>query len=341
MYDEYKKYFYGLVPATNQIEKGVPFKIESVSFANLAFKGNSPLEINISLYNQNQEFKESVSETIPIDDLDEQYIQFVSSIDCKIISTIEEGDYLAVGYRPKGCKEWKEMRGGYQTQSRIPLLGNNFASAQDVLVLSSGDKYDDVHWGIQASRKIIKKNEEFFIKTGLVSNTTFEPFNGKISAALFGKDGTLKYRVTENSTTILPALHAGECKEYTIQSCKVTKDIEEGDYIALCYQSQNSDTWNRIPPLTRVTGRITLQTQEKEPILEEETSFHFDKMKKQITLTTLENTSFDWQNAEGSSIKTGKAANGIISIDAAGLSKGNYKLILENGTQSKTIQIIL
>ena len=339
LYRSAETYFYGLVPSTNRIKQGEKFLIDRVSLANVSYRGIYPLELTISVFDKKNQHKESVSEVLESEDLDEGRIQIVSDVECLINGAVEEGDYLAVAYRPKGCTAWKEMSGGHQTQTRIPLLNGNFATAQDVLVLSSGDRYDDVYWGIKSSRKVIRINREFFIKTGYVCNTAFEPFSGKISAGHFDKEGNLKKRVTKKQITVMPVLKVGQCAEYTIQSCKVTSEIEEGDYIALCYQNEGSEEWKLIPPLTGVTGRIDLEALPEEQ-LDEETSFRYIKKDRVINLKTLEDATFDLQDAEGTSVKSGITYTGTIALDVSKLN-GSYKLRLTFGEQTKTIQIIL
>ena len=338
---DYKNYYYGIVPTTNQIKKGEPFVIDRISILNISGRGMSDVDAVISVFNKDGIHKENVSDLISMKDLEEYYYLLGSSVECLITKEIEMGDYLAVGFKPKGCEEWKEMKGGFNTQSRIPLLTDNFATSQDVLILTSGEQYDDVYWGMKSSRKVIKKDEEFFVKTGYICNTDNEVFKGKLSVGHYSKSGTLKENITSSLVSLTPPLKTGHYTETTINSCVVKTDIEEGDYIALCYKSETDNTWKRIPPITGVTGRIALQPAGSDPVLENVTSFHFSKKDQLITLSTLKGVTFELMNEDNAMVTSGKADNGKIQIHTAELTKGQYKLKLSFGDQVKVIGVKL
>lgn len=336
----YGKYYYGLVPATNKIVKGEPFVVDQVCIANLSEREKSKIEAVLAVFDKSGKYKLNASELLPAQEMENYGMNIFSDVTC-LIPDMNEGDYLAVAYRPMGCEVWKEMKGGHNTQYRIPLLTDNFATSKDILVLTSGEQYDDVYWGMKASRKVIKQNEEFQVKTGYICNTGTEIFKGKISVGHYNKDGLLKDHITSSQVSLTPPLKTGYYKETTLNSCVVTNDIEEGDYIALCYTSESDNTWKRIPPTTGVIGRIALQPTAKDPELEKVTSFQFSKKDQLITLSTLKDATFELMKEDNAMVNSGKADNGKIQISTADLSKGQYKLKLSFGDQVKVIGIKL
>lgn len=338
---DYKKYYYGLVPATNKIKKGEPFLIDGISILNISGRGMSDVDAVVSVFDKDGKHKENVSDLISMKNLEEFYLLLSSSVKCLITKEIDKGDYLAVGYRPKGCDEWKEMKGGFNTQSRIPLLTDNFATSQDVLIITSGEQYDDVYRGMKASRKIIKQNEEFFVKTGNVCNTANESFKGQISVGHYSKVGVLKEIITTSQVSFSSPLKTGHYTETTINSCVVKTEINEGDYVALCCKSESDNTWKRIPSITGVIGRIAMQPAGSDPVLEHVTAFHFSKKNQLITLSTLKGVSFELMEEDNAMVTSGKADNGKIQIHTADLTKGQYKLKLSFGDQVKVIGVKL
>ena len=338
---ELDKYFYGLMPTIKNIKRNETFVIDGISVVNLTTGVSASIDLTVALFNKDGKLQEKVSNIIEIPDFLSNQIRFISSVNCTIHTIFGEGDYLAVAFRPHGATEWKEIRGGHQTQYRIPLLSDNFVSSDDMLILSSGVQYDNVHWGLKASTDDIKRKTIFSVNTGELCNISQQSFSGNLSVGLYSEDGVLKTTITENPLHVSTPITTGALRKYEIESCNIKTNIQKGDFLALCYQEKEGDMWKRVFPLTAVTGKIFLEEDIQETNLEKGTSFQFNKKRQTIDLSTLDDTTYELLKADESQVSTGTAKEGVIQISTAKLEKGEYKLVLKNGEQTKVLEIAL
>ena len=87
-----------------------PFNVLAGGIFNLS---STPFEglITASLFNQNDQIKQDVTEAELTDKIEYSY-GTIAEFNCKITKTIEAGDYISLRYKGNNSNEWKVMYGG-------------------------------------------------------------------------------------------------------------------------------------------------------------------------------------------------------------------------------------
>ena len=340
--DEKDQFLLGLLPQTRTIKQHVPFVISHVCLLNQSTSTVSP-ELMLSVFDAEGKWKSAaLEEPITVDGFEAGFLLVHSNIDACIKQPIAANDYLALAYRPKGAKDWKEVRGGQKSQFRIPLDSDDFAVEGDDIVLTGGLNYDDVFWGLHSKDKQIAKGKAFVVNTGEIGNASVKPFDGVVSVAQYNIHGTFKALASERTLKTSAPLQPSQTFKADNFPCVITEEIEEGDYLALCYAAKEGQEWKQIRPLTGVVGRISLQVGNTPDIhLDKQTSLTFNRTEKIITLTSEVGGSYELKSADGVVVSEGNAdTKGVMKLEMVGMEKGNYTLTLKKDEYSYTLKLV-
>ena len=111
------------------------------------------------------------------------------------------------------------------------------------LLLSSGSYNNFYFNGVIPNTNDIQPNVPFTTSVGFINNIGAQPFYGIFEIGLFGKDDQFKEKINQWDI-ILTDLHSNYKWRHMGIDCKITQSIEEGDYIALRYRTNDGTEWH-------------------------------------------------------------------------------------------------
>lgn len=238
-----------------EVKQQVEFTVNLgyISCINNTFSG----KIVISMLNRNGEWKEDVSlEPIIIPSLQSNN-DFLCQINCKITQNIEVGDYLAARYQNSGSNEWEIMTGAEHITDKLTILDNN-TTYTGVLSLN---KSDNLRMGIyMTSDALFAPNQPFTIPmVGNIINEGEENFTGYVTLSVFDQNDQWKEDVLQEERIIYGLSKDKQIGLAGLQGT-ITKEIEEGDYLAVRYRYRTDTEWKRMEGRNGTNDHILLKT---------------------------------------------------------------------------------
>lgn len=116
------------------------------------------------------------------------------------------------------------------------------------------------------------------------------------------------------------------------------KPVEPGDKIIMVSRNSESDQWTAIPydvETGTFIGEIELMGDDN---IESNSTFAFDKATRTITVTAPSGAEVSMRSAGGAEVEV-TGGNGTFTIKTAQLAAGSYTLRIENGSDSKEIEL--
>lgn len=315
------------------------------------FKGT----VAISLVDRSGNWIQDVNQSIlQLEDLGTNQMSLFKEVPCLIQEDYGEDSYLIVRYQKDGSEEWHQMEGGEGVEIQVALSPYDYTDDGQLLYLEPGE-YDGISYnGITANLDSIWKGKEFEVGVGLMNVSAGKGFRGRAHLCLFNKNKELK-EVLEES--VISVSGPGQVHGYGLTLRRtITKYIEKGDYLALCYQVEGATTWTEVRGYKNAVDRLYLkgktQDQEEEEEQEEEpnhrlasaTSLTYNKQDRIITVKTETNVQYQLKksNSAGEVIAEGTSnADGKFSFSTSSLGRGNYRLELTCKDQQMEVTIIL
>ncbi len=199
--------------------------------------------------------------------------------------------------------------------------------------------YDENYKGITVSTKDIVPNVAFTFSVSFMYNMGTADFTGPIIFALADKDNKVKEILYTGNYNMRP-ISGGAMSGNSIpaRSATITRNIAPGDRLKLFYSiGRGTSDWKPVHygDEEGMVGEIILA----QPI-EENTSFAYNVSDRIIEVNTLAGVAckaVDAQNREVEIAKTSTADRTVLKIDTKKLAAGTYRLTIQNGNDSKTI----
>jgi len=251
----YASYFFnGITPNTIQIQKNVEFtaRIGMITCISSTFTGRCM----VSLFSKDGTFKEDVlSKALEISSMRQNNWQGYSNVVCKITQDIESGDYLAIRYQNSGSEEWEIMTGGESVIDKLTIDNDGTYTGELRLTKETGRC---VGFWFDEEVNFVPHNPFNISVIGYINNESQDDFTGYITISIFDKDNQWKEDILQEPYIIygLP-----QNKHFALLNVNVTitKDILEGDYLAVCYRHKNSTEWKRLCGKDDTIDRIILK----------------------------------------------------------------------------------
>lgn len=252
---------------------------------------------------------------------------------------------------------WGGNSNGYfLVENLAPNATYNFTSGQTTIIDLTPDKEGTtVHCdnliliktnesnGLQISTDHVAQNVPFTASASF-GNLSSLAYNGKIAFATFTAAGQLKELTSQEITGVsFPAAlsTSGDAGTYYIGSitsvpCTVTQEIAPGDRLRAAFWDNGAQAWK--PMGTDTDGipyEVVLMPEEPDAeAVAAGTKVSYNRTTKTFTITTFSKVKVTLKNGSGSVVKEHTSDGNPIAIDASGLAKGNYSLILQYGSAS-------
>lgn len=245
------------------------------------------------------------------------------------------GQYLLSALDPdeRGIGGGSASSGGFvfQQSALLGLRKDTSGSsewASQLIVGASGSYY-----GLKASVSDFQTGSSFTMEVMYLFNTGFSAFDGVYELAVCDSRGQYKESI---STTIDLRLEAPDAEGLSGMGakeipCKIKKEICPGDRIRVRYRANGESAWKWASGLDENTVAEIILAEEVDPeAIDANTSLHFDRASRRMTLSTLAGVNYRLTSADGAAAvaEGDSGSSGTIAIDASRL-QGSYLLHLE------------
>lgn len=253
----------------------------------------------------------------------------------------DDGQYLLSALDPdvRGIGGGTPTSDGFNFQ-QTALLGlckdeSGTSEWTSQLIVGTGTTTDkETYYGLSASTASFQTGSNFNMNVLFIFNIGFAPFNGIIELAVCNHNGV--YRETINKESLsLSDLGVFGGSGYSNIPCRITNAIQPGDRIRVRYKGTNESEWKWASGDgdEETVAEIILAEEVDPDAIDANTSLHFDRQSRRMTLSTLDGVAYTLTATADSTVAAhGTAdASGTIVIDASSL-QGTYVLLLERGS---------
>lgn len=209
---------------------------------------------------------------------------------------------------------------------RKDTSGNSEWASQ--LVIGASDDSQ----GLKASVSDFRTGSSFTMEVMYLFNIGLSAFDGVYELAVCDSRGQYKESISTSGKFQIeaPDTHIHGAGDDNIP-CKITQEIRPGDRIRVRYRANWESTWKWASAYDEQSVAEIILAEEVDPeAIDANTSLHFDRASRRMTLSTLAGVSYRLlSTADGAAVAEGDSgSSGKITIDASRL-QGSYLLHLE------------
>lgn len=266
--------------------------------------------------------------------------------------------FLVDGYNAEGQLHinfgWSGLRDGFYTfpdlgdynASHAAIIGLRPVSGGAPLIVWGINKNKDGDKGLTANKSSFMPQDPFQVRfSGFLSNVGYGDLDGSVFLAQVDSAGSFIRPVSEEAPIKVDSFH----KYYPpddplVFDCVLTVDYSKGDRLVLYYILDEGETPMPVAASDEVSHFATyIPIIDGTPKLGSLSSLTFDKESGVLSFRTAEYVRVGFMAETGETYPEAITilSPGNLEIDTKALPKGNYRLSLQAGTRSKTIEITL